>query len=534
MGFQPNWNEVQPEHKWNILLKQKRFLLWAIYTSVGGMMLGYDFGVAGTATAMPAFQRQMGEVFPSQPSGYLIPARVQSGWFAASAAGDAIGSILAGLLLGRLGRKHVIGIGSVITAVGVAMQVASKNWHLFLAARFINAIGYGSVYIVSPVWMGENSRPELRGFFLCLMNGSIVFGQFLLSCISRGSSTIIGEWSYQTIIVIQFLYIVVLLALYPFFPESPYYLLQKGDTKRARESLVRIHGSDHQVLIDAEVTRIQNNVITSEKVKRAAQNNGPLLLQCFQGSNQKRTTIAILLAAGQQLIGAAFVLGYVTYFLSLIGVTDYFTVSVILYIVMLLSSLSAFILIEFVGRRTLLVYGVFGLTFVLLLMGIMGCINTTGAMWFSVVCIFLWSLIYEATIGAIGFAVASEISTLPLRATVQSIIGTTSITVGWVVGFVTPYMINPDAGDLGPKVGFVFFGLGVPLSIALFFLIPETKGLSFDEIDWLFNNKVNVRHFQRAVRAHREQSEGTVEGREEALKADTTVRAQELPSKEVA
>jgi hypothetical protein len=40
MGFQPNWNEVQPEHKWSILLKQKRFLLWAIYTSVGGMMIG--------------------------------------------------------------------------------------------------------------------------------------------------------------------------------------------------------------------------------------------------------------------------------------------------------------------------------------------------------------------------------------------------------------------------------------------------------------------------------------------------------------
>lgn len=156
MGFQPSWNEVQPEHKWSILLKQKRFLLWAIYSSVGGMMLGmflpfnafgstynltwqgYDFAVAGTATAMPAFQRQMGEVFPSQPSGYLIPARVQSGWFAASAAGDGIGNILAGLLLGWLGRKHVIGIGAVITAAGVAMQVASKNWHLFLAGRFIN------------------------------------------------------------------------------------------------------------------------------------------------------------------------------------------------------------------------------------------------------------------------------------------------------------------------------------------------------------------------------------------------------------
>jgi len=99
------------------------------------------------------------------------------------------------------------------------------------------------------------------------------------------------------------------------------------------------------------VTRIQSNVIASEEVKRAAQNNGPLVLQCLQGSNLKRTMIASLLAAAQQLIGAAFVLGYVTYFLSLIGVTDYFTVSVILYVVMLLSNLSAFFLIEFVGRR---------------------------------------------------------------------------------------------------------------------------------------------------------------------------------------
>ena len=47
-----------------------------------------------------------------------------------------------------------------------------------------------------------------------------------------------------------------------------------------------MHGSDDQVLIDAEVTRIQSNVIASEEVKRAAQNNGPLVLQCFQGSNQ--------------------------------------------------------------------------------------------------------------------------------------------------------------------------------------------------------------------------------------------------------
>jgi hypothetical protein len=50
------------------------------------------------------------------------------------------------------------------------------------------------------------------------------------------------------------------------------------------------------------------------------------------------------------------------------------------------------------------------------------------------------------------------------------------------LGFVVPYMINPDAGDLGAKVGFVFFAFGVPLCVLFYFFAPETKGLSFDEV----------------------------------------------------
>ena len=94
-------------------------------------------------------------------------------------------------------------------------------------------------------------------------------------------------------------------------------------------------------------------------------------------------------------------------------------------------------------------------------------------------------------------------------------------------------MINPDAGNLGAKVGFVFFGLGVPFCVAFWFLVPETKGLSFEDVsytafldphslrktganfisyqmDHLFAAKVPPRHFRReALRRRAEIREGT-------------------------
>ncbi|PMD13435.1 general substrate transporter [Hyaloscypha hepaticicola] len=499
-----NWSEIQPHLKWQVLAKQKRFLAWALYSSIGSMMLGFDFGIAGTCTAFPAFQQKFGIPFPSQPSGYLIPAHIQSGWSGASSAGSIVGEIIVSIfLLDKIGRKHTIAVGGVITAIGIAMQVAAHEWKLFLAGRLINAIGFGVVFLESPVWIGENCRPELRGFFLCIMNGSIVLGQFLLSCISKGTSEIEGKWSYEILIILQFAFVAALLVVYPFYPESPYYLIKKGRPEQARKALDKIHGRDDLALLEAEMARLTEVVQFSEAIQEAAATKGSLLRQCFQGSNLKRTLIAALPAAGQQLIGAAFVLGYVTYFLSLIGVKQYFTVSVVLYVIMLVSNISAFVGIEWIGRRALLVPGIIALTLILLVMGIMGCLHSSGALWVIIVCIFLWAIAYQLTIGAVGFAIGAEVSSPPLRSKVQGVVGITQGVFGWLVGFVSPYMINPDAGDLGAKVGFVFAGLGVPLCILFYFLMPETRGLSFEEIDYLFANKTSCRRFQDTIKVHR-------------------------------
>jgi MFS family permease len=95
---------------------------------------GFDYGVAGTVTAFPAFQQDYGVPFPSQPSGYLIRASWQSAWSGASAAGNIVGVLMAGQLADLIGRKKTIGIGTVVTAAGIGIQVGSEGWRVFLVS----------------------------------------------------------------------------------------------------------------------------------------------------------------------------------------------------------------------------------------------------------------------------------------------------------------------------------------------------------------------------------------------------------------
>ena len=108
-----------------------------------------------------------------------------------------VGVIISGQLLDLIGRRHTLGLGAIFTAAGIGIQVGSHDWKVFLAGRLVNgmlewlslgsvayrmlAIGFGMVFLVAPIWIGETVRPELRGFFLCITNGSIVLGQFILS-----------------------------------------------------------------------------------------------------------------------------------------------------------------------------------------------------------------------------------------------------------------------------------------------------------------------------------------------------------------
>ncbi|KAL5344152.1 hypothetical protein BJX70DRAFT_393569 [Aspergillus crustosus] len=167
---------------------------------------------------------------------------------------------------------------------------------------------------------------------------------------------------------------------------------------------------------------------------------------------------------------------------------------------MLLSTILAFPLTEILGRRTMIIIPQFILCIMLLLIGILGCVpDQEKASWGIVVFIYVWAIVYQLSIGAVGFVLASEIATVRLRSTTQGLVTVTNAVWGLVMQFTVPYMINPDAGNLGGKSGFIFFGTGLVAAVGGWFIYPETKGISFEKMDELYMNGTSPRHFGRAM-----------------------------------
>lgn len=242
-----------------------------------------------------------------------------------------------------------------------------------------------------------------------------------------------------------------LVLVWPFFPESPYWLIREDRHEAARKSLERMYGFDDPTFYEIEMKRLQEDVrLCEERVGRGRKEKliwgfipSPTAeLECFNKQNRKRTLTAVCAASSQQVIGAAFVIGNATYFLDLIGIQAFFDASVTLYVIMLLSSAAAFPLSEVVGRRTLIVPAKFVLCFFLLLMGIMGCIpDQSKAGWAILVFIYLWAIVYQLSIGATGFVLASEVATLRLRAVTQALVTMSNGVWGLIMQFTIPYMV---------------------------------------------------------------------------------------------
>jgi hypothetical protein len=102
----------------------------------------------------------------------------------------------------------------------------------------------------------------------------------------------------------------------------------------------------------------------------------------------------------------------------------------------------------------------------------------------------------STTLTSVAYVIAGEISPYRLRSKNQAITVLSNALTTWLFNFVVPYMYNIDSGNLGARTALVFAGSSLLLLLISYPLIPDLRGLTTAEIDWLYENKIAPRQFQ--------------------------------------
>jgi fucose permease len=276
-----------------------------------------------------------------------------------------------------------------------------------------------------------------------------------------------------------------------FAPETPWFLVKKGRYEEATESLRRTgYGND----IANTLAHMQETVALEEELSSST-----TYMDCFRGTNLRRTLICAMAYTGQFFCGINIASGYCTYFFELAGVTtdQAFDLSCGLFGLGVVGNMLAWPLMTIWGRRSGYILTAVLATLFMYLIGFLGIApnSNTGAMYAKSVILLLFNFIYNLGLGPLVYVLIAELPSTRIRGKTLGVacfvphIFSISITAG------LPYAMSPTEANWGAKTGFLFGGLGTLTVIWAFFCLPESKGRTFEELDILFERKVPARKF---------------------------------------
>jgi SP family general alpha glucoside:H+ symporter-like MFS transporter len=160
---------------------------------------------------------------------------------------------------------------------------------------------------------------------------------------------------------------------------------------------------------------------------------------------------------------------------------------------------SSLLVMHWVGRRTMIICGLTILMIMNLLIGALAypAVHHKAAVWVQASITTLWLGVYSLTLSPQTFAIAAEISATRLRAQTISLARLFYVICTIVTNTAEPYLINPTAANLKGKTAFVWMATAFFTLLWAIFRLPETKGLTYDELDILFEKRVSAWRFSR-------------------------------------
>jgi len=488
----------------------KAYLLCA-FASFGGIFFGYDSGYINGVTGSRVFITLVeGEAHvAAQIAAGGNPALSGSNLSLITSilsAGTFFGALIAGDAADIIGRKWTVVTGCVIYIIGVVLQTASAGLGLIVAGRLIAGIGVGFESAIVILYMSEICPKKVRGALVAGYQFAITLGLLIAACVNYGVQNRGDRSEYRIPIGIQFAWGVILAVGIACLPDSPRYFVKRGRVEKARASLARLRGQPKDSeYVEAELSEI----VANEEYERSIIPAGGWYqgwANCFRGSvwksnsNLRKTILGTSMQMMQQWTGVNFIFYYSTPFLASTGaISNTFLISLVFTLVNVCSTPISFYTVEKFGRRPLLVWGALGMLICQFLVAIIGVtvgfnktfVNADGetravnisAVNAQIAFIAIFIFFFASTWGPGAWIVIGEIFPLPIRS--RGVALSTSSNWLWntIIAVITPYMVGTDEGNLKSSVFFIWGGLCTCAFVYAWFLVPETKGLSLEQVD---------------------------------------------------
>ena len=476
-----------------------------LFASFGGIFFGYDSGYIGGVQGMKYFYQLL-----DGPTATGLASWESSLIVSILSAGTFLGAIMAGDLADFYGRRFTIVLGCCVFIVGVILQVASAGLGLLVAGRLIAGFGIGFVSAIIILYMSEIAPRKFRGAIVSGYQFCVTIGLLLAACVTYGTENLTESSSYRIPIGLQMLWAIILGAGLCFLPESPRFFVKKGKIEQARNALARVRGQDPTSdYIEYELNEIMAN---AEYERRAIPDTTYIgsWLNCFSGSvfkaisNLRKTILGASLQMMQQWTGVNFVFYFSTIFLQSTGaISNVFLMSLIFTLVNVVSTPISFWLVERFGRRSMLIWGAIGMTICEFIVGIIGVtigfnythIDSTGASVANniaavnaqIAFIAIYIFCFATTWGPAAWVLIGEIFPLPIRS--RGVALSTSSNWLWncIIAVITPYLVGVNEGNLRSSVFFLWGSLCFSCLFYAYFLVPETKGLTLEQVDQMLD-----------------------------------------------
>ncbi|WP_412477800.1 sugar porter family MFS transporter, partial [Bacteroides faecis] len=334
----------------------------SVVAALGGFLFGYDTAVISGTIA------QVSQLFQLDA--------LQQGWYVGCALiGSIVGVLFAGILSDKLGRKLTMVISAVLFSTSALGCAISADFTQLVIYRIIGGVGIGVVSIVSPLYISEVSVAQYRGRLVSLYQLAVTVGflgaylvNYQLLGYAQSGSQLSIDWLNKIFVTevwrgmlgMEMLPAVLFFIIIFFIPESPRWLIVKGKEEKAVNILEKIYNSVSEATSQLNETK---SVLTSETKSEWVLLMKPGIF--------KAVIIGVCIAILGQFMGVNAVLYYGPSIFENAGLSggDSLFYQVLVGLVNTLTTVLALVIIDKVGRKKLVYYGVSGMVVSLLLIG---------------------------------------------------------------------------------------------------------------------------------------------------------------------